>query len=227
MITRRRWSKEQPERCASISTSQKVGHAMTGNNLPALTVTRKSGDEMFHQDAAPLGFDLLDFWRWSASDLASNALRGVLAEYIVAQALGVAEVPRSEWEPFDLMGPGGAKVEIKSSAYLQTWAQRSYSKITFGIAPTRAWDADTGDYSGTIKRQSDVYVFALLAHRDQESLDPLDLAQWEFYVMATSVLDEKVPIQKTVSLKGLMDLGCRKGRFDEIKAMVDEVCFDG
>lgn len=199
----------------------------TDNDLPALNVTRKSGDEPFRQDSRTLGFNLLDFWRWSASDITSNALRGVLAEFIVAQALDVAGGTRSEWEPYDLMGPGGTRIEVKSSAYLQTWHQRSYSRISFGISPTRAWDSETGIYSDTIKRQADVYVFALLAHRDKATLNPLNLSQWEFYVIATSVLNERMPTQKTISLKGLRNLGCQRGGFDDLEAMVDEAHLDG
>jgi hypothetical protein len=30
------------------------------------------------------------------------------------------------------------------------------------------------------KRQADVYVFALLAHEDRTTIDPLDLDQWKF-----------------------------------------------
>lgn len=38
---------------------------------------RKTGAEVFTAGAEKLGFDLQDFWRWSASDILSNATRGV------------------------------------------------------------------------------------------------------------------------------------------------------
>jgi hypothetical protein len=85
----------------------------------ALEVQRKSGDERFEGSAAPPGLTLADFWSWSASDLVSNATRGVLAEYIVASALGLAyqrEV-RAQWDAFDLLFDG-IKIEVKSAAYL-------------------------------------------------------------------------------------------------------------
>ena len=31
---------------------------------------------------------------------------------------------------------------------------------------------------------ADVYVFALHAHKDQESIDPMNLDQWAFYVLS-------------------------------------------
>ncbi|AXG97954.1 hypothetical protein DVJ83_00840 [Deinococcus wulumuqiensis] len=45
-----------------------------------------------------------DFWRWAYSDFLSNALRGVLAEYIVAQAAGCTHRARTEWDAYDLYG---------------------------------------------------------------------------------------------------------------------------
>ncbi len=94
------------------------------DSFAALIVECKTGNEPLHQDGNPLGETLLDFWRWSASDLVSNATRGVLAEYIVATALGLAGGVRVEWDPFDLLSQEGAKIEIKSAAYLQSWRQR-------------------------------------------------------------------------------------------------------
>jgi len=49
---------------------------------PGMSAKPRSGGER-------LPFGMEDFWRWSASDLLSNALRGVLAEFIVARALGI------------------------------------------------------------------------------------------------------------------------------------------
>ncbi len=51
------------------------------------------------------------------------------------------------------------------------------------------------------KRQADVYVFALLSHRDKATLDPLNVAQWEFYILPAAVLDIKVPQPRTPTEK--------------------------
>jgi hypothetical protein len=58
------------------------------------------------------------------------------------------------------------------------------------IRRTRAWDGQTGCYAESLQRQADVCVFALLKHLDKAPLNPLDLDQWEFYVVATSVIEE-------------------------------------
>jgi hypothetical protein len=151
--------------------------------LPPLTVSRKSGAEPFRAGSTPLAFDLLSFWQWSASDLASNALRGRLAEFLVAQAWGIADGVRSEWDPYDLRSRQGHTIEVKSAAYLQTWAQKALSTIMFDIAPTRCWDAATNVLATDVRRQADLYVFALLAHQDKPTLDVMDLNQWQFHLL--------------------------------------------
>jgi hypothetical protein len=63
----------------------------------------KTGHETFRSNGQDLGITLLDFWRWSVSDLVSNATRGVLAEFIVASALAIPiHSVRDEWIGFDL-----------------------------------------------------------------------------------------------------------------------------
>ena len=48
-----------------------------------------------------------------------------------------------------------------------------------------------------------MYVFCLLAHKDKATLNPLDLDQWEFYVVPTAWLNEVLPVQKSVPLSFL------------------------
>ncbi len=132
------------------------------NDLDLIKTTRRSGKERFVKDGKPLAFNLLDFWKWSASDLLGNTSRGVLAEYIVAQDMGIADDVASEWAPYDLRFLD-IKIEVKSGAYLQSWKQTEYSKIVFGIAPRRAWDSEINKMSDEVKRQSDVYVFCFIA----------------------------------------------------------------
>ncbi|QEY31528.1 hypothetical protein EVJ50_03940 [Synechococcus sp. RSCCF101] len=145
------------------------------------------------------GGTLLDFWRWSGGNLLDNTQRGLLAEFLVTKALGGAHSAREEWAAVDVVCPDGTKVEVKSSAFLQSWPQRQPSRPSFGIAPTRAWDSATGKYEAVTKRQADVYVFALLAHKTFATVVPTDLSQWEFYVVRTGDL----PQQKTIGLRPL------------------------
>ena len=172
--------------------------------LGPLTSPRRHGGEPFHRDGEPLGFDLQDFWAWSVSDLVSNATRGRLAEYLVARALGVpTSGVRNEWAAHDLTAPTGLKIEVKSAAYLQAWHQRHLSSIVFSIRPARAWDPTTNEQSPHQTREADVYVFALLAHRDKPTLDPMNTAQWRFYAVATRVLNARQRSQHSITLRSL------------------------
>ncbi|MBM3131772.1 MAG: hypothetical protein FJY85_11985 [Deltaproteobacteria bacterium] len=176
---------------------------------PALNCTRLQGTESFHSGGQSLGFSLLSFWQWSVSDLVDNTQRGVLAEFLVARALGIglSEIRRS-WDSYDLTSPTGVKIEIKSAAFLQSWSQKGVSTISFNVQPRRAWDSENG-YEETPRRHADVYVFALLAETRKERLDPLDLAQWEFYVLPTKVLNERKRSQHSITLKSLQALTSR------------------
>lgn len=185
-----------------------------------LEVVRKSGDETCLINGAPSKMRLLDFWRWASSDLANNTTRGIFAEYLVACALGLNDGIRIEWDAFDLLTPLGVRIEVKSSAYLQSWFHRKLSGITFDIRPTRSWDSATNNLSDERKRQSDLYIFCLLHHQDKATLDPLNLDQWTFYVLRAAVLDEKYPLQKTIGLASLLKLNPLQVRYEEIVGCV-------
>lgn len=182
---------------------------------------RRSGSEALHSNGRPLGITLLDFWRWSSSDLVSNATRGVLAEFIVANALGIRlDNVRDEWGSFDLIAPEGITVEVKSAAYIQSWSQRNLSSIIFRIPKTRAWNADTNVQEKESRRQAQVYVFALLAHQDKSSIDPLNVDQWKFFVVPTIVLDARTRSQHSITLHSLETLTGRAFSYDELRDAV-------
>ena len=69
---------------------------------------------------------------------------------------------------------------------------------------------------GELQRQADIYVFCVLAHKEPETLDPLNLDQWEFYILPTSVLNEKCSTQKTIGLARLLTLGPTAVKYDGI-----------
>lgn len=75
-------------------------------------------------------------------------------------------------------------------------------------------------------RRSDVYVFCLLHHQDKQTLDPLDLDQWTFYVLPTRVLDERCPVQKTIRLSSLKRLSPLKTDFSGLPKAV-ATCVEG
>jgi len=191
--------------------------------FPALQTSRKSGDEHFSLSGESFDLKLSAFWQWSSSDLVSNAMRGVLAEFLVASALGLADGVRNQWDAFDLLLADGTRLEVKSAAYLQSWAHAKISKIVFTIRPTLAWSSETNRLSSELRRQADIYVFCLLDHRDKATLDPMRLEQWKFYLLRSAVLDEHFPSQKTISLASLLKLEPLTATFENLAESVTEL----
>lgn len=191
--------------------------------LPLIKATRKSGSEKITYNGQPQKASLLDFWQWSASDLISNATRGVLAEFIVAMALNKHKDVRNEWDAYDLTTSKGVKVEVKSSAYIQSWTQSKYSHINFSVRPTRAWSSETNRQENISKRQADVYVFCLLKNQDQITLDPLNLEQWTFFVVSARQIDEQLPTAKGLSLKKLQSLSPVECSYKRLNRYIHEV----
>ena len=192
-------------------------------NLKEIKIEPKTGVEPFSFEGQKLDFKLTDFWSWSQSDLLNNTLRGILAEYIVRQDLGIEKPTRTEWDTYDLETKDGIKIEIKSAAYLQSWKQTNLSKISFNIAPTKGWNSKTAKYSTETKRQSDYYVFCLLHHENKETIDPTQLEQWTFYVLQTQILDKQRKNQKRIGLNPLLELRPRKCRYGEIRETIKTI----
>lgn len=197
------------------------------SDLGAVHVTPKTGDEPILQHGQIMDATLRGFWTWACSDLLSNAMRGVLAEYLVGLALGCVDgTTRLEWDATDLCTADGLRVEVKSSAYLQSWEQKRLSAISFGIAPANGWDHATNTYFGERVRQSDVYVFCVLNHTDKATVNPLDVDQWDFYVMPTGQVNAAFGGQKSVSLTSLLRHHPVKASFSELSALVEAAASD-
>lgn len=117
---------------------------------------------------------LTDYWRWAHSNLMDNVEHGALAEYLVYTAIGAAEPTRVNWDRYDVKSPEGITIEVKASGYIQSWPQKRLSNINFFIRPTYGWGSEANTYASKCTRQSDVYVFCMLSHKEQATINPLD-----------------------------------------------------
>lgn len=111
-----------------------------------------------------------------------------LAEFLVARAVG-AQGQRVEWDAFDVLAPDGTRIEVKSSAYVQAWAQRRPSRIVFSGLTARTWTPQDGA-SPTATFNADVYVFAVQTAKTQDEYDPFDVGQWSFYALGRRVVQQ-------------------------------------
>jgi hypothetical protein len=192
------------------------------DKYPEIKGVRKTGNEKLHVNGANLTHDLLSFWQWSASDIVGNAMRGIFAEYIVASALDKISGSRTEWDAYDIESKEGIKIEVKSSAYIQSWTQKKLSRIQFDIRPTQGFDSKKNSYSSQLTRQSDVYVFCVLEETNQEAIDPLNLDQWSFYVLGTNELNQAVGQQKSISLGRLKELNPINTPYSELYKSIQQ-----
>ena len=133
------------------------------------------------------------------SDILLNTARGVFAEFVMGTALGVVDGIRGAWDSFDLLYEGSG-IEVKSSAYVQSWYQEKPSAISWGIEERFAYDTATNTWGEEQVRSAKCYVFCLYTERVREAADVLNLGKWEFYVLSTERINLELGSQKRVSL---------------------------
>ncbi|MEO9892306.1 hypothetical protein [Aurantibacter sp.] len=178
---------------------------MNNGPIPEIVTKKKSGTELFQFNNENLNISLTQFWSWNQSNLIENRTRGLLAEFIVKNALEIKSEYRVEYANFDLITTEGLKLQIISAAYIQSWTQQKLSEIKFGIAPTIG-SKENSNFDGIKRRWADYYVFCVLNNKDQNTINPLDLSQWTFYVLKTEILNLFKQDQKTIGLNSLLEL---------------------
>lgn len=142
-----------------------------------------TGDERFTR----LDATVRDFWRYAMPDLRMNTVRGHLAEFLVARAVGATHA-RVEWDAYDVKTPASVTIEVKTSGYLQAWAQTRASEIVFSGLRSTPWYAETNT-TGPHGYHADVYVFAVHTTIDHDAYDALDVDAWQFYVLSRTTVE--------------------------------------
>ena len=112
----------------------------------------------------------------------------MLAEFLVAKAVGDAAPLRVGWNNFDVLTPEGVRIEVKSSAYLQSWAQKRLSTIRFDRLTGLSWDPREAE-SAEREIRADLFVFAVQTCKDPALYDALDIGQWDFYVARAEAIE--------------------------------------
>lgn len=163
-----------------------------------------------------------DFWAWAYSDILTNTSRGTFAEFLVGKALGVVDEMRpTGWVDFDLSYDEW-KIEVKASAYVQSWHQSAPSVIRFDIGERGSWDAETNVWKPDPVRSADCYVFCLYAETDRNRANVLDTSKWEFYVLSTERINRELGNQKSIGLNGIKSM-TEPVVYNQLKEQVDRV----
>ena len=129
----------------------------------------------------------------------------MFAEFLVAAALGVLNEPRIGWDAVDLRYEG-KKIEVKSSAYVQSWEQRRLSRPDFDIKERLSWDAATNTYEVDPGRAADCYVFCLYTETDRSRANVLDIGKWQFYVLSAERINQELGRQQRVALSRIQSM---------------------
>lgn len=90
-----------------------------------------------------------------------------------------------------MTAPDGTRIEVKSSGFLQAWAQKKLSTRTSQVKVAYGWDATTGDWSLEQGFNADVYVFCLHHARTHDECDPLVVSQWILYVTGRATVERQ------------------------------------
>lgn len=181
----------------------------SNDQLDEQTVEMKSGHEKFFSQSLDPNIDVIDFWKWSSSNLLINTTRGVLAEFLVASSLCLVKEPRNNWKSYDIKSKSGIKIEVKSAAECQAWKQDELSPIEFGISKPK--DSN---------RKAEIYVFCVLY-----DTEPLNLDNWHFYVLLIEHIDQKCGDQAKISLKSLKNIfssELKECRFHELHIAIED-----
>jgi hypothetical protein len=147
---------------------------------------------------------ILEFWQWAFGDLCDDDIKGIYAEWIVHKLLQVHTPRRIGWANSDIITPGGTRIEVKSTAYWQTWKfldehgrleivpKHTPKEGDIGIrfGGLKARDSTSVDWSKPPRFKSHLYVFAFQKERSIHKWNALDLSQWEFFLVKALELEQ-------------------------------------
>ena len=145
----------------------------------------------------------------------------MFAEFLVGRCLGALDSPRVEWDHVDFIY-AGKKIEVKSSAYLQSWPQRKPSFISFDIgAKEKPWVAETKTYTSA-GRSADCYVLCVHVEQDASRCQVAYTSQWRFYVLSGSTIESTFGRQRTARLGRIQQL-CAPVSYSDLRKAIDTV----
>ena len=182
-----------------------------------------NGKEKFIFKNQELGFDMLDFWKFHFSNI--YGLQDKIAEFIVSKVVGVDVAENDEnWTLWDITYRN-KRIEVKETSYYHSFNKdgKVSKRRSFGITMANgSYDLEKSGNS-LFCRQNDIYVFCLNTGETREASYPLDLNNWEFYVVPTSVINEKCGNNKTISLGRIKSLGFIPKKYNELRQEIDSV----
>ena len=172
-------------------------------------------------------FTILQFWQFAFSNINSNVLRGALAEFLIENVIKEPKEikVRNPWGDFDVLTAKGTKIEVKCSAYLQDWDQTNLSSPAFSGLKAKElyWNSAVSEKKETIKYyKADLYILVLQKHKDPDTLNLLNMNQWDFYLLTKEELKDASKNGGSISLVRLNKQKVSPYHFNELKAEIEK-----
>lgn len=179
-----------------------------------------NGNEKFVFNNLDLEFGMLEFWQTKFSDVYN--IQEYMAEFLVERALGINKSHNTEsWTLFDILY-NDYRIEIKQTGYYHPWNKDGkISQVRrFGI--TKAYSKKGKSDDVLYERQNDIYVFCLNKGETKETSNPLNVNNWEFYVISTKIINEKCNNYKSIGLEKVRKL-TKAISYDKLKETIDKI----
>lgn len=164
-----------------------------------------------------LGMTMLDFWKYQYSNIYD--IQEYIAEFIVGKALGINEpMNRDGWTSYDILYRS-RRIEVKETGYYYSWQPdgRISQRRSFDIHQAK------GQGGASPERKNDIYIFCLNIGTNEEESNPLNMINWEFYVIPTHTINVICKSQKSISL-GRVQKMAPMTRYKDLKSMIDTIC---
>lgn len=180
-----------------------------------------NGKEKFVSQNKELEFGMLEFWCSKFSNIYN--IQEYIAEFLVEQALGIEKSHNTEyWTLFDILYKD-YRIEIKETGYYHPWNENG--KISemrrFGITKANSKYEDK-ESNNIYERQNDIYVFCLNIGKTKETSNPLNIDNWEFYIVPTKTINEVCKNNKSIGLNKVQKIATKVNYF-EIKEYIDNL----
>lgn len=176
-------------------------------------------NEKFIFNNNELDFGILDLWESKYSNIFN--MQDVIAEFLVEKALGIDKAQNTDyWTLYDILYRG-CRIEIKQTGYYHPWNENGeISNIRrFGITMANS-NYEFEDMENKIERQNDIYIFCLNTGETKENSNPMNIANWEFYIVPTKIINNICGDNKTIGLNKVREIS-KKVTYDKIKETID------
>lgn len=179
------------------------------------------GNEKFILNNKELDYGIIDFWIYKYSNIYN--MQEVIAEFIVEKALNMEKSHNTDyWTLFDILYRN-CRIEVKETSYYHPWNDNGKisNQRSFGIRKANS-NYEINEGENRFERQNDIYVFCLNTGTTKESSNPMNLNNWEFYIIPTFIINEKCGNNKTITLSRVRKL-TNAVTYDKIKKTIDDL----